>query len=456
MQLTEMMGGEIGVESQESKGSIFWFTVVLKKQTEKLSEITPLKDNDLLGLKILLVDDNHTNLTILEAYFKSWGCDPAAVSSGREALGKLRASIDSPLPFNLILTDHHMPEMDGFELVEEIRAGLQITTIPVVMLTSSLNPGDGRRLKERGINGYLAKPIRRDELKNAMKTVLGFPLHEKTMADQNLATKQLVTEKIGGKILRVLLVEDYQTNQQVAAMHLEGAGFKVELAENGRQAVEAYKSRSCDIILMDIQMPEMDGYEATRLIREFEQEKEDRTPIIAMTAHASEEDREKCLTAGMDDFISKPLRRRDLLNILEKWLGTSGAATSDTIAEQDIGPKEFEKETEAPPMDFNFALGEFRGDRELLAEVSKVFIENAKERVDLISSAIAKGDSEIIKNEGHTLKGGAGTIGAKNLAEIAYELEKAGKDENLARSIKHLDSFQRELERLAVFMKDSR
>jgi len=455
-QLIEMMGGEIGVESEEGIGSNFWFTVVLKKQTGDQPEITPLEDNELHGLRILLVDDNDTNLTILQAYFKSWGCETVALSSGAKALDALQSSISSSPPFNLILTDHHMPEMSGFDLVEAIRSSLKITTIPIVMFTSAGSPGDGKRCREQGINGYLTKPISRNELKNAIKTVLGFALQKETLANQDLVTKHVITEKIGRHQQRVLLVEDYPTNQRVAAMHLEGAGFKVELAENGRQAVDAYMLRSYDIILMDIQMPEMDGYEATNCIREIEKQKKVRTPIIAMTAHASREDRDKCLETGMDDYISKPIRRKDLLTTLEKWLDSNNQPTAARPGEEFRDQDVAEEENEATPIDFTLALTDFKEDRELLMEVIEEFISSARERVARISSAIASGDAAVIKSEGHTLKGGAGVLHVKKLATIAHGLEKAGSNGDIAESMHYFESFQKEFERLVNFMKNKK
>ncbi|MBU0484343.1 MAG: response regulator [Proteobacteria bacterium] len=454
-QLIAMMDGTIGVDSEEGKGSNFWFTIVFKKQKDNQSEIGPLIDNDLFGLRILLVDDNQASLAAVKTYCLSWGCQVIAAASGSEALAQLKESMASPAPFNLILTDQQMPGMDGFELVAQIRTGLPTTTIPIVMFTSVDSPGDGKRCLEKGISGYLTKPIRRKALFNAMKTVLGFALPEETMAAQNQIIPQSHIEKFGANIPRVLLVEDYPTNQQVATMHLEGAGYQVELAENGRQAVDAYQSRSYDIVLMDVQMPEMDGYEATRLIRDFEREKGNRTPIVAMTAHASEEDRSKCLAAGMDDFISKPLRRKTLLLILAKWLGEKNSTANVAKAKISTAPGDvFAGETEDPPVDLNFALHEFLGDKELLQEVAVAFIQSAQERMALVGAAIMAGDGKVISHEGHTLKGGAGTLCAEKLAAIAYQLEKAGAAEDFAQSAKYFAQFKNEFERFVAFVKN--
>ncbi len=453
-QLVNIMDGEIGLESCEGKGSSFWFNLVLKKQTEKQKKIRPIEDDKLLGLHVLIVDDNHTNRSIVKAYFTTWGCNVSAVAGGKEALARIKESEESQNPYDLVFTDHHMPEMDGFELVETIRSDLKLTKIPIILFTSARSSGDSLRCREYGINGYLTKPIMRSELKCAIKTVLAGADYEETTESKDLITQHSLSKKSGKKMKRILLVEDYVTNQQVAIMHLQDAGYNVELAENGKQAVEAYSSKFYDAILMDVQMPEMDGYEATRIIRKYERKKGKRTPIIAMTAHATTEDKDRCLAAGMDDFMSKPLRRINLFNMLEKWLVPNYKAVYAPDAETESNQKAYPETNEKPPMDLNIALEEFRGDKELLMEVAEGFIESAKTRLNNISNALEKGDSEVIKGESHTLKGGAGMIWAEKLSQIGYDLEKSGKEKNLAKSAEILFSFRKEFDRLVSFVSD--
>jgi CheY-like chemotaxis protein len=307
---------------------------------------------------------------------------------------------------------------------------------------------------EQGINGYLTKPLRQNELKNVIKTVSGFVPHKETISSHNPIDYHTIAERNTKNPPRILLVEDYPTNQQVATMHMEKAGFIVELAENGKQAVLAYKSRSYDIVLMDIQMPEMDGYEATHLIRKFDEGKDSKTPIIAMTAYASKEDREKCMAAGMNDFITKPLRRKELLGTIDKWLDINGGSVDDTSSENSIVSDTIEKKTETSPVDFDLALDELRCTEEFLMKVLESFAGSASEKINQIGAAIAMDDFNSIGKESHALKGSAATIFANKLAEIAYKLQKAAEDGNKEKINNYFIDFQKEFERFTTSIKE--
>ena len=450
-QLVELMGGEIEVESEEGKGSTFLFTAVFAKQTGHEAALKR-KEVDLSNLRVLVVDDNQTNRFILMEYLKSWGCLPVEATSGKEALSILRESVASKEPFDLLLTDFQMPGMSGFELAKKIREIKDSKVVPTIALSSAGMRGDAKICRDIGIEGYLNKPVRRDGLRKAIILVLGLSKKKELDTFPRLVTRHSIAEL--KKETQILLTEDYPTNQQVAMRHLVKGGYQVDLAEDGRQAVEAYKRKRYDLILMDIQMPIMDGYAATRKIRgietrDLEPSTIQRVPIIAMTAHAIKGYREKCLEAGMDDYIAKPIRREALLSMAEKWTGgidDSRLKIDDcTIPRGNQGSK--------APMEYERALEEFEGDEEFLMEVLEGFIENVKSQIKIIRQAISDGDAEIVRREGHSIKGGAGNLTAGKLADIAFELEKIGRSGALKEGSDVLKKLEQEFFRLENFAK---
>ncbi|MGD8512814.1 MAG: response regulator [Deltaproteobacteria bacterium] len=320
--LTEMMGGHIGFETKE-EGSTFWFTAVFQKQTEGKETLTVLPA-DIRGKKILLVDDNAANRELFRAYVTSWECQCETASRGQEGLSMLREAVESGDPFHLAILDHMMPEMDGEALGQAIKAdqGLKDTTL--VMVTSRGQRGDAARMKAIGFSAYLTKPIKQSQLFDCLVTVLG-KLRDGTEAGEKpgLVTRYTLAE--AKREARILLVEDNVVNQKFALKLLEKAGYRADVVGNGNEAVKALETDAYDLVLMDVQMPEMDGYEATGVIRDPQSKVQNHeVPIIAMTAHAMKGDRERCIEAGMDDYISKPIQVQKLAEVMERFLRDPG------------------------------------------------------------------------------------------------------------------------------------
>jgi signal transduction histidine kinase/DNA-binding response OmpR family regulator len=315
----EMMGGRIWVESAPGLGTRFHFTARLGAADGQAIKIETIAPSEILrGVKVLVVDDNRTNRGILEGMLKHWEMKPSLVEGGDEALRQLSFARDAGDPYGLILTDMHMPQMDGFGLVERIRQSPHFATATVMMLTSSGHRGDAARCRELGVASYLLKPIRQCELREAIARALGAKDQEGVVP---LITKfSLHDGREPSVCLGILLVEDNAVNQRLVARLLEKRGHLVVVAANGREAVAALERDAFDLVFMDIQMPEMDGVEATAAIRKKEQLSGKHQAVIALTAHAMKGDQERCLAAGMDGYLSKPIRPQDLDTILETYV----------------------------------------------------------------------------------------------------------------------------------------
>jgi PAS domain S-box-containing protein len=327
--LVRMMGGKIWVESELGSGSQFHFTVrlgVADAKEIKLGTIAPLEL--LRDVKVLVVEDNSTNRRILEGMLLRWHMKPAAVDGATAALAQLSAALEAGEPYPLILTDMHMPGIDGFALIEQIRQRPELSAATIMMLTSAGHRGDAARCQELGVSAYLLKPIRQSELREAVARVLGAREHDGAIP---LITRfSLQDAREPDAYLRVLLAEDNLVNQRLAVRLLEKRGHRVVVAANGLEALQAMEKESFDLVLMDLQMPEMDGFEATAGIREKEKSTGLRQAVVALTAHAMKGDREKCLAAGMDGYLTKPIRPQELDQLLEIYVARRMEARSVT------------------------------------------------------------------------------------------------------------------------------
>jgi two-component system sensor histidine kinase/response regulator len=316
--LVEMMGGRMWVESEVGRGSEFHFTARMGT-SEKAIEVGTIAPPEILrGVKVLVADDNRTNRRILEGMLKRWGMNSTAVATGEDALTALSTSLQAGEPYGLVLTDMHMPKMDGFGLIERIRQRPELSTAIIMMLTSAGHRGEAVRCQDLGVAAYLLKPIRQSELREAIARVLG-------AREQNGAIPLITRYSLGDAVdpkavLHVLVVEDNTVNQRLASRLLERRGHRVTVTANGREAVEALANQTFDLVLMDLQMPKMDGFEATAVIREREMHDGGHIPIIALTANAMKGDRERCLAARMDGYLSKPIVPQELDEILETYL----------------------------------------------------------------------------------------------------------------------------------------
>jgi PAS domain S-box-containing protein len=438
--LIELMDGKIGIESKEGEGSEFWFTIRLAKQVASAQADSP--GVSIKGTRILVVDDNATNREVLIAQMQSWGAVVAAVESGSTALTCLRYAAEAGSPFQLAVLDMMMPGMDGATLGRAILADETLKSIPLVMMTSLGQRGDAHRFREMGFAAYLIKPVRQSDLHDCLVAVLTGERHEEARA---LITRHSLRDMRRGNA-RILLVEDNLTNQEVACGMLGRMGWNADVTPSGKQALLMLETQSYDLVLMDVQMPEMDGYEATRRIRDPNSKVLNRNiPIIATTAHAMHGDAEKCLAAGMSDYISKPIDPKALATVVEKWL------TRKAHGAPEEAPVESVKDDKAPPpkpengsLVFNREtfLERMMGDDEFARDIVAGFVKDLPTLLTALSEQVALGDPESIWKQAHKMKGSAANVGGELLADAASEIERAGKAGDMAgimRSIPELE-----------------
>jgi CheY-like chemotaxis protein len=385
-------------------------------------------------LPVLVVDDNATNRRILHEMLSGWHMKPTEVDSGAAALAVLEQAARAKSPFPLVLTDKMMPEMDGFQLAEQIKQHPNLAGATLMMLSSADRHGDAARCRELGVSAYLTKPIKQSELLSTILTVLADSRGVATAARSQV----LPAIEKGSRSLRLLLAEDNEVNQRLAVRLLEKRGHTVVVVGNGRQALAALEAQPFDAVLMDVEMPEMDGYEATAAIRDGERTTRRHIPILAMTAHAMKGAREACLAAGMDSYVSKPLQPRALFEAVE---GLVFAGAPDPIAQPSADPPE-------AVLDRAELLGHVGGDEELLREMVALFLDDSPRMFEAVRAAIELADAPQLRLAAHALKGALATLGAHRAHDAAEELEQLGRDGDLSRASAVLSLLASELARL--------
>ena len=409
--LVEQMGGRMWLSSRLGHGSTFHFSAPFGLAPGAPDRGPRADPGSIQGTRVLAVDDNATNRRILEEMLASWGMRPAMASGAREALQRMREAQRAGTPFRLVVSDTHMPEMDGFTLAEEIARDPEISGTVVIMLTSGERPENVARCDQRGIAAYLLKPVKQSELFDAIVLALGVTTLE---AEPTAASTDLGLRPVGP--LQILLAEDSLVNQKLAVALLERHGHTVTVVNNGQAAVAALESRPFDLVLMDVQMPEMDGLEATAKIRAREKQTGAHVPIVAMTAHALKGDRERCLAAGMDDYVSKPIRTKELLKTLVRLLPERPAAPpAESIDRESV-------------LDWTKVLEISRADPETLKALIAAGLEESPRLMAAIRDAAASGDRGRLRLAAHTLKGSVRYFGAEQLCQCAARLEQVAPD----------------------------
>lgn len=424
--LVNMMNGSIHVASKVGQGSSFHFSVRLAFPHKKFAPPALVELSSLRGLQALIVDDNETNRCILAEIFKQWKMTPHAAANGAEALKMMRARAGRN-PFRLAVIDAQMPEMDGFMLAREIRTNPKYRGLPIIMLSSASRPEDREKAALLGIFSSLTKPAQPSELLNAILATVA------TQAPPAIAEAASPGAVESSAPLRILLAEDNAVNRQLASRLLERQGHTVIPAKDGREVLTILEREKVDLVLMDVQMPDIDGLEATRIIRRKEKISGGHIPIISVTAHVMTGDRENCLAAGADDYVSKPLQISELLDAIERCRPQPNASSP--------GPT---------PLNESELLGRVQGDRKLLAEIIELFDDSSETLMRQIALAAQQGNANEIAKSAHALKGSISNFGQGAAYRLAAEIEDAARRQDPGRVRSSLSSLQAEVQELKV------
>jgi signal transduction histidine kinase/CheY-like chemotaxis protein/HPt (histidine-containing phosphotransfer) domain-containing protein len=441
--LSELMGGSLRVESVPGKGAKFCLDLCLPKATTQLKK-TP-QPSEMVGVRVLVVDDNQTNRDILQQQLEGLQMRVRCAESGKEALQLAARAAKDGEPFELGILDMHMPKMDGLQLARAIHTAPELAGMRLMILTSTYSSPDQKAREEAGILRHVNKPIRRSDLYRVLCSVLSADLSVvEGVRPENVPP---LTPVQGN----VLLVEDNPVNQKVAQAMLKKLGVPVEVANDGQEAVERVKACEYDLILMDCQMPVMDGYQATAAIRSLHEGRVHRLPIVALTANAMQGDRQRCIEVGMDDFLSKPYSLGQLQAILMRWLPAANPLDTGETAPRENPPAQDDNTEGIPAINLK-VLGALReidpdGGMGLAREIMRTFLASAQERVSNVEQAIASGDGEILGQAAHALKSSTANVGAETLSGLYRQLEKLGRERRIDEARALLDAVRKEHQR---------
>ncbi len=442
-QIVELMGGELHAESEEGKGSTFWFTFNVGKSAGEAETAgvslngfgSALKDKN-----ILVVDDNETNRLVFRRQLESWGCNISEAPDAGSGFDLLCAAASDGTPIDVALIDMRLPDINGDELGKKIKADSSLRDVPLVMMTSIGNRGDAKRLKDIGFSAYLTKPLKQSQLHECLTTIIDSPAGDQDGKDKPLITRHTLSEASRISCC-VLLAEDNKTNQIVGTKILEKMGCQVTVANNGAEAVEKLREDSFDIVFMDIQMPQLDGIEATRKIRLPETGAVNpATPIVAMTAHVMKGDKDRCLEAGMDGYISKPISPAKVAEALDIHVAKKSRRIPAPPGPQDTQIRR--------TLDTASLLDAFDGDKEICREVLDVFLESTPPQLEQLGEAIAQGEVEAVKDHLHALRGSAASVRAGVMRDRLGRLEECVERNGLDDAASMFEDIERDFEKV--------
>ncbi len=461
--LVELMGGQIAVQSQSGKGSTFWFTANFEKQENPEKNTSePKMFTNFRSLRVLAVDDCQTNLSILKKQVESWGASVETASDGETALKLLYRGASEGWKFNLVLLDMHMPKMNGIELARSIKSSSKFKDTSLILLTSIEDIPSAQKLDEFGFSTCLSKPVKQSQLFNTIIETLA--LGQGTAEEgQNVILSTNI--EIKNQDVQILLAEDNDINQEVANEILTKAGCDVDIVENGKLALEAVSKKQYDLVLMDCQMPEMDGFEATRLIRKYEKEGEvqhktgDHLTIIALTANAIKGDKERCIDAGMDDYLSKPIEPKGVIDMINSKLPDKDvcdesrqqpATVQDTQSNSDAS--DGSTNAQENPFDMESLFNRCMSNQEFLEKILHKFQDQALGRLSEIEESVRAGDAEQLSLLAHAFKGLTANLSARALSLTAYDLERLAKSGDLTKAEECLENLRNELKRCLDYL----